>query len=65
MAAYTAVKGGKLKLKGDLGARHKKSSKRKRDERDNPFGSEPGLLRHGKHEGYCFVSISKVYAALL
>ena len=49
MAAYSSVKGGKLKLKCDLGDRRKKSSKRKREGSENPSGSESGLLKHGKH----------------
>ena len=48
MAAYVAVKGGKLKLKHDSGSHRKKSSKRKREERENQSGSEPGLLKHGR-----------------
>ncbi|KAL5459937.1 hypothetical protein EMCRGX_G033329 [Ephydatia muelleri] len=48
MAAYSSVKGGKLKLKCDLGDRRKKSSKRKREGSENPSGSESGLLKHGK-----------------
>lgn len=52
MAAYSSVKGGKLKLKCDLGDRRKKSSKRKREGSENPSGSESGLLKHGKHIGF-------------
>eukprot|EP00731_Ephydatia_muelleri_P039280 Em1329g1a len=68
MAAYSSVKGGKLKLKCDLGDRRKKSSKRKREGSENPSGSESGLLKHGDPPGpaeiFTVVRVSETKVAL-
>lgn len=50
MAEYSAVRGGKLKLKGSsgslLGHKRKKSKKKKADTEEE-WMKEPGVVRHG------------------
>ena len=50
MSEYSAVRTGKLKLKGAAGASHKKKkSKRKHGHQGDSVETEPGLIKHGKH----------------
>ena len=54
MAEYSAVKGGKLKIKGIKGGMlgKKKKTKRKKATEEEEWMKEPGAMRHGKFERY-------------
>ena len=59
MAEYSAVKGGKLKLKkgGVSLLGRKKKTKRKKPTEQEEWMKEPGAMRHGKFERYYFFSV--------
>ena len=49
MSEYSAVRTGKLKLKGASGASHKKKKgKRKHGHQARSGEAEPGLIKHGR-----------------